>query len=127
MKNYRELYNKLESDLFADYFLLRNAKIYNFAQQLVDGWEDEDGKKELQGFLDYEDYGDMFDYDFFEDLAEIYFNNRHGDELKGYLLKVSTDGIVVLNDYDLETVTLSLEDISNTYDKITIVELLKDF
>lgn len=100
MKNYRGILQDLEQNVLEEFKTMVLKRDYNFAQDVIDKEYTKEEQKELQEWLNNEDFVDMYEYDFFEFMPQVWFNGRKGEKM-GYVLSVTKDGIYLMGEeYD---------------------------
>ena len=123
----REQYNKLENDIQAEYQRLINIGDYSFIETTIKEYFDSNAD-EVLNIINNEDILEAEQqFSMLECFEQIYYTTNKGNERMCYLLGVEKEnGLYVFDDENFDTMFLSFESLSNTFDKITVIETIEN-
>lgn len=134
MKILAERYQDFKMEVIETYSKLVENTSFNIAKkeferfEWVTEQEQNEYQDELKKAIEDKDINTLYDFDFFEVLPVVYFNDRRGDELRGYVFEVSKeDGILVYDEENYNYLYISFTDINLMYNQINLIEQLGNF
>jgi hypothetical protein len=126
MKTLRQEYTELQDKIFNRYQELVSKSDYNFTNKIISEYEEHE-RESVKNLLEDEDFNELYDYDFQEFLEQIFYNNRRGNEVMGYLLSVSKEaGIYILDNEASNTFHISFSDLNGLDSKLTVIEEIEN-
>lgn len=127
MKTLRQEFNELESKIYNRFTELVNTGDYSFVESNIRAIYDEEADEVLQTIETDGFVASNRDYDILESFAQIYYNNRRGDEVMGYLLGAEKEaGIYVFNPETLNEEFIKFSDLNGLESKILVIEEIEN-
>lgn len=134
MKTLAERYQEFKMEVIETYSKLVENTSFNITKKEFEHFEwiteqeQNEYQDELKKAIEDKDTDTLYDFDFFEVLPVVYFNDRIGNELRGYVFEVSKEkGILVYDEENYNYLYISFTDINSMYDQINLIERLENF
>ena len=123
-KQFEQTLDSLRTDIRTRYNELTKGKSFDFTLKALSNYSEEE-QTDITTILANENMIDLYEYDFYDFLNNIFHNDNHGKEKESYLLRIDENGIYVIGADDSTPEYISFSDISSTIGEIEIIEYLE--